>query len=78
MSETAKEVGQLFTIGFHGTEVTPALREVLTMVRPGGLILFKRNVESPAQIARLCAEAQEIILDGGSPPFSLPSIRKGA
>ena len=77
MTAREKKVGQLFTIGFHGTEVTSALKEVLASVRPGGLILFKRNIETPTQIARLCADAQQIVLDDDNPPLFIAIDQEG-
>lgn len=46
-------VGQLFWIGFEGTSLGPSLRRLLERVRPGGLILFSRNIESAAQVRDL-------------------------
>ena len=70
-------VGQLFTIGFHGATVTDDLRNVLRRVRPGGIILFKRNVEDPHQIARLCGDAQREVIDAGSPPMFVAVDQEG-
>jgi len=47
------KVGQLFWIGVHGTSMNPALRSLLKHVRPGGLILFSRNIETAVQVRRL-------------------------
>ncbi len=46
-------IGQLFVLGFHGTEVHSELRELHADLRPGGFILFKRNVGEPAAIRAL-------------------------
>jgi beta-N-acetylhexosaminidase len=48
-----EKVGQLFMVGFEGTEVTPELAHWLATYGWGGLILFGRNVESPEQLLRL-------------------------
>ncbi|PYT36930.1 MAG: beta-N-acetylhexosaminidase [Acidobacteria bacterium] len=47
------KVGQLFWIGFRGTALEPPLRSLLERVRPGGLILFARNIESAPQVRSL-------------------------
>jgi len=47
------KVGQLFWIGFQGTIATPDLRSLLDRVRPGGLILFSRNIEATSQVRSL-------------------------
>jgi beta-N-acetylhexosaminidase len=46
-------IGQLFWIGFAGTALGPALRRVLDRVRPGGLVLFSRNIERASQVRAL-------------------------
>ncbi len=48
-----EKVGQLLWIGFQGTTMNPALRSLLERVRPGGLILFSRNIETAGQVRRL-------------------------
>ena len=46
-------VGQLLMVGFHGTELSHAFIDWLQEYRPGGVILFSRNVVTPEQVARL-------------------------
>ena len=53
-------VGQLCMIGFEGTEVTPDLRAWMREYRPGGIILFSRNLVNPAQIAHLTNDLQAL------------------
>jgi beta-N-acetylhexosaminidase len=45
-----------FITGVSGTELTAVEREFIRAQRPWGFILFKRNVETPAQVAALVAE----------------------
>lgn len=45
--------GQLLFAGFAGTELPGDLAELLGQGRVGGVILFKRNIESIAQLRRL-------------------------
>src|SRR6266498_1509751 len=47
------KVGQLFWIGFQGTSLDPPLRSLLERVRPAGVILFSRNIESGLQVRAL-------------------------
>jgi len=47
------QVGQLLWIGFEGTSWNPRLETLLDRVRPGGLILFGRNIESARQVRSL-------------------------
>lgn len=53
-----REIGNLFMVGFRGTEFSAELRELLDDLNPCGVILFSRNIESPFQIARLHHELQ--------------------
>ena len=45
-----------FITGVSGTELTAVEREFIRAERPWGFILFKRNVEAPAQVAALVEE----------------------
>jgi len=51
--------GQLLTFGFDGTELTGELRSALKTLKPGGIILFARNIESPVQTHALLKAAQK-------------------
>jgi beta-N-acetylhexosaminidase len=46
-------VGQLFWIGFDGLSIGPELQRLVRTVRPGGLILFARNLEDAPQARSL-------------------------
>ena len=48
-----EKVGQLFMVGLDGKDVTPELVEWMSTYHWGGVIIFGRNVESPAQLQRL-------------------------
>lgn len=45
-----------FITGVSGTELSAAEREFIRTQRPWGFILFKRNIEAPAQVAQLVGE----------------------
>ncbi|MBR0817787.1 beta-N-acetylhexosaminidase [Bradyrhizobium liaoningense] len=49
-----------FITGVSGTELTAAEREFIRAERPWGFILFKRNVDTPAQVAALVAELRAV------------------
>ncbi len=50
-------VGSLLVVGLSGTELTGLERAWLQLIRPGGIILFKRNVVSVEQTGTLLDEA---------------------
>jgi len=60
-----QKIAQLVVIGFDGTTLSPELREMLVRYQVGGVILFARNVESPAQVARLTNEIQSAARGAG-------------
>ena len=64
-----EKVGQLFQIGFDGTEVTPEVKEMIEEYHVGGIIYFRRNIESLEQIAHLSNQLQELACnkEGGVP-----------
>ena len=49
--------GELLVVGLAGTELTGLERAWLRLVRPGGVIVFKRNITDAAQTRALLAEA---------------------
>ncbi len=53
-----EKIGQLFMVGFTGMSVTPDLAEFLKEYKPGGMILFARNLESIGQIVELTNDLQ--------------------
>ncbi len=59
MSETS--IGLHFFIGIPGPALDAPTRVLLREVRPGGVILFGRNVRSAAQLARLTAGLRRLL-----------------
>lgn len=54
-------IGGMLMIGFDGETVTSDVEALVREVRPGGIILFKRNVGGgPVQVARLTADLQDL------------------
>lgn len=53
------KVGQLFMLGFMGTSVSKDLADVMEAYRPGGMIVFARNLEAADQIAHLTNQLQK-------------------
>jgi beta-N-acetylhexosaminidase len=53
-------IGQLFMLGFTGKSLSPELTDFFSDLKPGGVILFSRNLESPAQIVELTNSLQKL------------------
>ena len=56
MNSLADKVGQLMMVGFEGLKPPPHILAWLASGRIGGIYLFARNVQSPAQVKRLIAD----------------------
>jgi beta-N-acetylhexosaminidase len=50
-----------FITGLAGTDIAPAERAFLREAAPWGLIVFKRNIETPNQVRRLVADFREAV-----------------
>ncbi len=57
----AESIARLLFVGVPGTSVDAATRELLQEVQPGGVVLFKRNIESPRQVAQLNTQINEAL-----------------
>ncbi|HVZ16165.1 MAG TPA: beta-N-acetylhexosaminidase [Terriglobales bacterium] len=55
------QVGQLLIMGFDGTEMSPKLRTMISTLQPGGVILFRRNIEAAQQTFDLVQECRKSI-----------------
>src|SRR5215813_3479925 len=56
-----QQIGQFLFIGLPGTEVDEETRKLIEEVKPGGIIIFGRNVESAEQLRKLVDDARRLI-----------------
>jgi beta-N-acetylhexosaminidase len=56
-----------FITGLSGTTLSAAERDFIRAERPWGFILFRRNIETPAQVAALTAEARHVLGEADAP-----------
>ena len=56
-----QKVGQFLFIGLPGTELDPDSRALVEYVKPGGIIIFGRNVAGPEQLRALIDSVREIL-----------------
>ncbi|MCS7365627.1 MAG: beta-N-acetylhexosaminidase [archaeon GB-1867-035] len=61
--------GQLFMVGFKGTEFTGEHEDLLKTLKPSGIILFRRNVVNPRQVGELIGDFQSYAKKIGLPPL---------
>lgn len=54
-------LGKHFFVGIPGPQLSSATEKLLKEVKPGGIILFGRNVTSPTQLAGLTARLRKIL-----------------
>lgn len=54
------KIGQQIVIGLQGTTLSKDEADFIVRNNIGGVVLFKRNCESPEQIRSLCAEVQNL------------------
>jgi len=69
-----QQVGQLIIAGVEGTQLTALERAWLKLVQPGGIILFRRNIERAGQVTALLRETTEI---AGAPLFRCVDLEGG-
>ena len=72
-----KLAGQRLMAGFEGKDLDRDLQGLIADQRVGGLILFKRNVESPGRLADLCRSAQDWARECGLPPLFVAIDQEG-
>ena len=64
--ELREQAGQTLIVGVSGLSLSDAERAWLQQIRPGGLILFRRNIEEAAQTGSLLRQADKL---GTTPLF---------
>jgi beta-N-acetylhexosaminidase len=55
-----QKIGQLLYVGLPGTEFDAEARSLVEDVKPGGVIIFGRNVASPEQLRGLLDQVREV------------------
>lgn len=68
-ADRRRRAGQRVFIGIAGPSISGEERALIREIQPGGFILFKRNVEEPAQVRELNRELASLL------PVSHPPLR---
>ncbi|MGA8107897.1 MAG: glycoside hydrolase family 3 N-terminal domain-containing protein, partial [Acidobacteriaceae bacterium] len=58
--ELAEQAGQILIAGLGGPTLSAEERAWIARIRPGGIILFRRNIEEAAQVAALLRDADQL------------------
>lgn len=75
---TQKEMaGQRLMLGFDGIELNEDLKYIIGDIKACGIILFKRNIESPEQVASLCDACRDYAKSCGIPPLFIAVDQEG-
>jgi beta-N-acetylhexosaminidase len=69
--------GQRLMAGFDGTTFNDDLKFLIETLRVGGVILFKRNIETPGQVETLCCGIREFASASGQPPLFIAIDQEG-
>jgi beta-N-acetylhexosaminidase len=77
ISEITQKVGRLFMGGMPGPELDTNTASLITKYHLGGIILFKRNIIDPIQLARLCRDIQRVSLTNSGIPLFLAIDQEG-
>jgi beta-N-acetylhexosaminidase len=56
-----QQIGQFFFVGLPGTELDQEARALIEEIKPGGIILFGRNIETAEQVRRLLDGARAML-----------------
>lgn len=69
--------GQRLLVGFEGVRFDPELRALIRSFQPAGVILFRRNIETPGQVRELTAALQDFAAGIGIPPLFVAVDQEG-
>jgi beta-N-acetylhexosaminidase len=72
-----EKVGRLFMVGFEGTEMSSDLADWMSTYGWGGVIIFGRNVDSPAQLLQLTQGLQSLTQRRYQPPLLVAVDQEG-
>ncbi len=70
-------VGQLFIVGFEGKEPTPETLKFINELKPGGVLLLRRNIENKEQVKRLIEALQRESIKATGLPLLIAVDQEG-
>jgi beta-N-acetylhexosaminidase len=72
-----QKIGQLFLLGFTGTEFDQQLKPLIERYQPGGIILFSRNIKTASQVLTLNIAAQKYAVEKMKIPLVIAVDQEG-
>lgn len=72
-----QKVGQLMSVAFHGTKITPAVEAMIRQRALGGVVLRAENADDAAGLTKLIADLQSIARDAKVPPLLVSIDQEG-
>jgi beta-N-acetylhexosaminidase len=72
--QLGEQAGQVLIAGVGSTSLSAEERSWIERLRPGGIILFRRNIEEPTQVAALLRDADKL---GSTPLFRCVDLEGG-
>ena len=72
--QIAEQAGQILIVGVGSTSLSDEERSWIEKIRPGGIILFRRNIEEASQTAGLLRDADRL---GSTPLFRFVDLEGG-
>jgi beta-N-acetylhexosaminidase len=73
----AQKAGQRLIVGFDGLDLNADLKYLIDTLKIGGIILFKRNISTPAQVETLCRGVQKYAEISNQPPLFIAIDQEG-
>ena len=71
------EIGRVFMAGMPGTRLDANTEALIRDYGLGGIILFKRNIENPIQLASLCRDLQDRAIEYHNLPLFIAIDQEG-
>jgi beta-N-acetylhexosaminidase len=65
----AEQLGQTFVVGIPGQTLDPETESLLRQIKPGGIVLYRRNFASPTQLQELIAKLQALARETTHQPY---------
>lgn len=72
-----RTAARLCVVDFPGPEPSAFLERLIADAPPGGVVLFRKNVRHPSQVAGLTAQLQSLVSASGAPPLAIAIDHEG-